>query len=200
MRKNAWILLFITLFLLTPISIVCGKLGSSCTTVIDEQGNVTRIVMVKPIAVLILELAIPDLDLNISYKTYPKVEKVTLKTANVGLSESISGNYFINNCMSGEQGVLNTNFTILGWHGLDYVPNDTRTLGTIGRWTVVDNILKLSGTSISDGDLALINSTKLNDGKFIYDFGLKSGCGVVVGSDIETIKKYQNDKFNNNDK
>lgn len=132
----------------------------------------------------------------ISYKRFNKFSLKNVPNTNMNdlsteiSEEKFSGMSFFNDCASGEEGILLDDKTIEGIHGRDFIPEDTRSDITSGRWFISEGVLVIKGTTLSDGRYENPKIITEPFGSYIYDFRL-DGCGIVVGLNSETIGSYQ---------
>lgn len=125
--------------------------------------------------------------------------KVTVPTADDGNQTStetklkvlIPGGVFVNQCLSGEEGVFAQNGKLnIAW-GADYTPDmDASKNKGVASWSIKNDRLVLSGTKISDGSYGNLKYFDQKGSLIIDTRATKNECGVVIGVNKNSVETY----------
>lgn len=103
----------------------------------------------------------------------------------------IPGGYFINQCLSGEEGSFAENGQLSITWGESYTPDSQPHTNTAtARWTIEDDSLIIADTKISDGKYSLFQYFAPGGSLIIDTRDNKQSCGMVIGTSKEAVESY----------
>jgi len=103
----------------------------------------------------------------------------------------IPGGYFVNQCLSGEEGSFDDDGQLSITWGKSYTPDSQPdTNAAIARWKIEDDSLIIDNTKISDGKYSIFQYFAQNDSLIIDTRENKQGCGVIIGSSKTAVESY----------